>query len=1198
MLILSESIIFAQSRSEIELLCEKSLIAANNDDFNTAKKNYDLALSLIQENPSLLSSIPPNLSDYIILTLAKHNREDAHTYVTTLLALQKGYTDFYLTERYRQKVGQVTPDLKLLFDKAAQSAHLATIGYGDFSHAQNCFIDAIEMIDHNHTYDQIWHVPEDLTRKIITQMGKSDKTQAYNLMNKIYVIRKKSLDNMYEVIDFTRNKDYHYALALSIFNIGEILTMAGMFDYAEAYYTKARVIINDEGLISPECATILLLIGVDYRNHREDSVTYLRCHLEALNIIMEIKGELYDVMSDSILTNFLKYYYNQVSYLLYSYDDNNIEWGYYADRYEESKYLICAFSEMFPKVINSYSETALENILKTFRSGGHYFDAIFKDHFSLSLLNLKHNRVTECVDHAIAMIEQTEDMDMQMWMTQYVASQLRGAGLYNISIDLYENLMHTPYINTRSDLLERLILLCAGASYDFGDYDKCWNYCDKIVKCIENNIQPFFHNPLNYSSILTIIAGLYRRNNEIDKALEYFQIAENIVSNNHDCYNERELSSFYNDFAVVCIHSNDYMRAYPKAKHAINIMNDYAIKNGEEPNNPQSLYYPVSAYHTLSEILIAKEEYDEARQILEDCLIYLKVYDNDSRLISHVYGSLAYLSQLLSINTDVISSSEKRYQFALNRFLIDSFSLTSENRSSLWYESSLPYMLEDYCGLSLKYDMVGLGYDVALSQKGFLLNYSNMIKDNVFKSTDSELILAYEEYKYAERNKMPELNELEREMMRKYSMHSEFYNNYSYLSWKDVQEKLGNNDLAIEFTSFYKNDSKLYAALLLKNGWDSPKLIELCDEIELKNIMAGGASLYKESAAAYSCVWEKLEPYFKKGENIFFAPHGLIHQLNIEVLCGEDGKPINKQCNLYRLSSTRNLVDKRESLKYTSATLYGGLNYDTDTTSMLVINRNYVTTSSNQRDRLLDESVGTRARWEYSPGTAVEVKKVGDILNENDVTTIAYTGMIGTEESFKALSGNSTPIIHIATHGFYLEDKSAIKVGMFELDYTDKVQTISPLKRSGLMFSGGQHAWLGREIPEGIDDGILTANEIAGMNLTGTDLLVLSACQTGLGEITGEGVEGLQRGFKIAGVNTIIMSLWEVSDLTTETMMTTFYKYLTNGKSKREAFDLAVNNVRKKTIKMEKSGELRKLHPQDPHLWIAEGHWAAFIMLD
>ena len=83
------------------------------------------------------------------------------------------------------------------------------------------------------------------------------------------------------------------------------------------------------------------------------------------------------------------------------------------------------------------------------------------------------------------------------------------------------------------------------------------------------------------------------------------------------------------------------------------------------------------------------------------------------------------------------------------------------------------------------------------------------------------------------------------------------------------------------------------------------------------------------------------------------------------------------------------------------------------------------------------------------------------------------------------------------------------------------------------------------------EDGILTAEEIAGMDLSNTDLLVLSACQTGLGDVTSEGVYGLQRGFKIAGVNSIIMSLWEVNDSATEVMMTKFYQNLAAGKSKR-----------------------------------------------
>ncbi|MBO7134465.1 MAG: CHAT domain-containing protein, partial [Bacteroidales bacterium] len=122
--------------------------------------------------------------------------------------------------------------------------------------------------------------------------------------------------------------------------------------------------------------------------------------------------------------------------------------------------------------------------------------------------------------------------------------------------------------------------------------------------------------------------------------------------------------------------------------------------------------------------------------------------------------------------------------------------------------------------------------------------------------------------------------------------------------------------------------------------------------------------------------------------------------------------------------------------------------------------------------------------------------------------------------------------------------------------------------------------WQNKPLPEGIEDGILTAKEISFMDLRKTDLVVLSACQTALGEITGEGVFGLQRGFKKAGARTIIMSLWPVDDNATLLMMTEFYTNLTKGMSKREAF-LAAQNKVKTTTGFE--------NPR---------YWAAFIMLD
>ena len=137
---------------------------------------------------------------------------------------------------------------------------------------------------------------------------------------------------------------------------------------------------------------------------------------------------------------------------------------------------------------------------------------------------------------------------------------------------------------------------------------------------------------------------------------------------------------------------------------------------------------------------------------------------------------------------------------------------------------------------------------------------------------------------------------------------------------------------------------------------------------------------------------------------------------------------------------------------------------------------------------------------------------------------------------------------------------------------------MSALTRSGLILSNGGRAWKGEHIPDWIDDGILQADEIAGLDLSGTSLLVLSACQTALGDISSDGVYGLQRAFKNSGVETIIMSLWEVDDKATFEFMTAFYRALTKGRSKHDAFCEAQRQIKK--------------NYEDPY------YWAAFIMLD
>ena len=190
-----------------------------------------------------------------------------------------------------------------------------------------------------------------------------------------------------------------------------------------------------------------------------------------------------------------------------------------------------------------------------------------------------------------------------------------------------------------------------------------------------------------------------------------------------------------------------------------------------------------------------------------------------------------------------------------------------------------------------------------------------------------------------------------------------------------------------------------------------------------------------------------------------------------------------------------------------------------------------------------------------------------------------FTEIAGNEESFKNLDGHKVGVIHLATHGFFLEDlKDENRDLIQRLGGSGPKSGKNPLLRSGLILSGANNAWSGKVV-EGVEDGILTADEIARLNLTGTRLVVLSACQTGLGDVNNsEGVFGLQRAFKLAGAETLIMSLWEVSDNASSDLMSAFYREWLGGKSKQDAFKEAQRLVREK--------------------YPAPYYWAAFVMLD
>lgn len=207
-------------------------------------------------------------------------------------------------------------------------------------------------------------------------------------------------------------------------------------------------------------------------------------------------------------------------------------------------------------------------------------------------------------------------------------------------------------------------------------------------------------------------------------------------------------------------------------------------------------------------------------------------------------------------------------------------------------------------------------------------------------------------------------------------------------------------------------------------------------------------------------------------------------------------------------------------------------------------------------------------------GTQLEIDSVAQILRQCHVGVKAYSGMEGTAESFVSMSGQAPQLLLVATHGFYYTPREAR-----QYDYLRGYKNAMLL--SGLVLSGGNAAWLGRDLPEGVMGGILTADDISRLDLSGLELVVLSACQTGQGRATAEGLYGLQRAFKKAGARTLVMTLWNVDDQVTREFVVRFHQLLAapqNGWNKESAFRQA-------------RAYIRQRYPE-------AFYWAAFVMLD
>ena len=399
------------------------------------------------------------------------------------------------------------------------------------------------------------------------------------------------------------------------------------------------------------------------------------------------------------------------------------------------------------------------------------------------------------------------------------------------------------------------------------------------------------------------------------------------------------------------------------------------------------------------------------------------------------------------------------------------------------------------------------------------------------------------------------------------------------IGYNQVKANLRNKEVLIDFTDYVtESRGRVYAAYMVSNKQKYPLLKELFEERVIDSMHVPQPDMYYTEPYAkkmYQLLWKPFEDFVVEGATIYYVPTQLLFQIALESLPMEDGTLLGEHYTFVRLSSAREVVRNNAhfnidvAVKKTNAILYGGLKYDLGADVMKEEAAKYDITPllATRSDILCGDSI-----YRELPETKKEIDGIESVLKSQRLAVTPYTGISGTEESFLNMSGHAPQILHVATHGFYYTPDAAQKI-----DYLKG--NIDAMTLSGLVMSGGNAAWLGKELPQGVLGGILTAVNISRLDLNGIQMAVLSACQTGQGKATPEGLFGLQRAFKKAGVQTLIMSLWNVSDVVTKEFMIKFYENLAhNNWSKRKAFNEAKSYIRSKY--------------EDPY------YWAGFVILD
>lgn len=904
------------------------------------------------------------------------------------------------------------------------------------------------------------------------------------------------------------------------------------------------------------------------------SVTYLAsAYYQAGDIkrAIEVGDSLIQLINDSVSPNYADLY----------------------DVYTNQMYCYYALRRM-PKAIE-YARKAVDVLEKQDKMYVHsYVHALANLGYCLDV-SKRNDEAKRYLDYAVSIandsLQPTDNARLEVMNSQAYNYSYRGD--YGKAIEImYEVVQRTREVSPESP---NLAIRLASLSYFYAaveNYDQAIHVTQEVLELYKKF---YGEDSFNYNDLGQRLGNYYRESGRVEEALPYHkravEIAEKTYGKNH-----REYALALGNLAADYHHMDSIDTALELYTEAVQIMQHEDLE--------ASLILEFNVTNVLADASRFSEALPQAEQIVQTFRDSIGIYNRDFPValghLAALYRQAGDYQQSLQVKREILDILAAR----VNRIFP---SLTEKGRAE--YYGSLRHHFNGMIPAALKAESpfaTTLLYDANLVNKGLLLASSIEFARYIEQTGNKELIATYKQLRKKQvalqqymqlppkkqhadtlRARQQEIDDLEQRLMTLSHEYGSFMDRLR-INTADVKKAMKKGEVAIEFMQDNGRKSNgEFVALILRPEWAAPKLVQIPGKDYLQQFVDMRAKTYLNTHLS-DTIWSEIlrVGQIKPTDKVYFAPDGPLYQLAIEYLPYTDGYHGTIQLstdtvlptmadvyNLFRLSSTRELcfrnsdAFKLEKSRLKEAVLYGGVYYN---------------------------PLNERGTIPYLPGTLSEVQSIAAQIG----ATHMLTAMEASEEAFKNMSAHAPELMHIATHGFCLSD----------------VTEANAMQRTGLLLANSENAWKGDDVEPTREDGVLTAQEIAGMNLNGNQLTVLSACETALGAITSDGVAGLQRGFKKAGVHALIMSLWPVNDEATEKMMKSFYQHLNEGMTPREALRTAQYDLRgfkpipieendteedkARKLKFLRQSQVRAANRTKRFPFAHPRYWAAFILLD